>query len=104
MSEEQKTNEGKTAQAVDLQTYVRLHHPNCRDNRCSTCLSDHLKLGKLLDNFCKTDNRIDHLGKIHLWMSKNNQQPETEYGWATPETFDMDNINAYIEAYINGEV
>ena len=87
-----------------VQQIVRLHHINCQDSKCHICLRDHLDLAELLDNLCNTDNRIDHLGKLHLWMSKNGYVTETEWGWATPETFEKDNIEAYVNAYKKGEV
>ena len=76
---------------------VILRHPNCQESRCPICLEDHLSLGYLLNDLCKTGNSIDHLGKIHSWMSDNGKSPETEWGWATPETFSPVNVREYVE-------
>ena len=82
----------------------QLTHTDCPNHKCELCMDEHLKLGRYLDVLCGTKNRIDHLGKIHLWMSKNGKEPETEYGWASSETFEPENISAYVEAFSNDEV
>ena len=82
---------------------VKLTHPNCQMSRCQFCLADHERLGHLLDELCHTSNKVDHLGKYHKWLSDNGIEPETEWGWATPEAFEDKNITAYVEWYKRGE-
>jgi len=76
------------------------HHPNCKEPKCEICLHDHEKLGKLLDELCDTNNTVDHLGKYHKWLGDNGINPETKWGWATPETFDSLNIKKYIHWFL----
>ena len=83
---------------------MRLSHPNCMVKRCEVCLSEHEELGKYLDTLCGTGNKVDHLGKIHLWMSKQGINPETEWGWAIPETFSEENIRQYVADFKEVEV
>lgn len=78
---------------------IKLHHPNCKQYRCPICFEDHDMLGRLLNKLCGTDNKVDHLSKIHKWMSDKGINPETEWGWATPETFEETNIKAYVDWY-----
>ena len=85
-----------------MQEFVKLRHYNCENAKCHLCYDDHLALGKQLDELCNTGNEIDHLGKIHLWMSKKGITPETEWGWATPSTFLPSNVKAYVRAYKRG--
>ena len=79
---------------------MKLHHINCQDSRCSVCFNDSLKLEKYLQEKTKTGNKIDHLGKYHKWLSDNNINPETEWGWFTIESFDDKNIQNYIDWYL----
>lgn len=73
-----------------------LHHPNCELPKCEICMADHIDLQKELEK--RTGNsRIDHLGKYHGWMSQHGIPAETEFGWATPQAFDDNNISAYVE-------
>lgn len=103
MSDSKKNSE-KSIGGVGVEPLVILHHPNCRNDDCEICLNDHYSLGELLDEKCETGNRIDHLGKMHLWMTRSGLQAETEWGWATPQTFKKSNIDAYVQAYKNGEL
>lgn len=72
-----------------------LHHPNCALPKCEICMADHVALQAELEKRT-SDTRTDHLGKYHLWLSRHGIPPETEFGWATPETFDDENIAAYV--------
>ena len=76
----------------------KLRHPNCQIRACQTCLDDHQALAKWLDE-ATGNSKVDHLGRIHKWMSDNGKTPETEWGWATPETFSPDNLAAYVAAF-----
>jgi hypothetical protein len=58
-------------------------------------MEDHEALEALLIKRTGND-AIDHLGHYHRWLSEHNIEPETEYGWATPESFEQNNINAYV--------
>jgi hypothetical protein len=62
-------------------------------------MEDHEQLQQILEERTGIDT-IDHLGQYHSWLSKHGISPETEYGWATPESFDEENINAYVEEVI----
>jgi len=78
-----------------------LRHIDCRNPDCAVCLEDHFALGRELDRLTGND-KIDHLGKMHKWMSDNGMKPETEWGWATVETFWDSTIAAYV-AWFKGE-
>ncbi len=84
-----------------LDEFVILRHPNCRYSRCEICMEDHEELGKILTKLTMND-KIDHLGKYHLWLSKHGIEPETEWGWATPETFLRENIERYVNDFMEG--
>lgn len=77
---------------------VKLRHPNCQNNNCWICLQDHERLGQYLAEAANNDT-VDHLGKYHSWLSTHDIDPETEWGWATPEAFDPSNISAYVKEY-----
>jgi len=76
----------------------KLTHPYCTNDRCLVCLDDHLSLGKYLDKQTGR-NDLDHLGKYHKWLSDNGIPNETEYGWAHPDAFLIENIRSYISRY-----
>jgi len=78
-----------------------LRHIDCRDPDCAVCLEDHLALGNELARLTGSEKE-DHLGKIHKWMRDNGMNPETEWGWATAETFWDSTIAAYV-AWFKGE-
>jgi len=82
---------------------VKLHHRYCRDTHCKTCLADHNALEKELDKLTG-DNTVDHLGKIHRWMGLKGRVAETEWGWATPATFEEETIQEYVRDYKAGEI
>lgn len=77
-----------------------LHHPNCKDSDCHVCFEDHTTLGAELASRT-ADHSVDHLGLYHRWLSKHGINPETEWGWATPETFEETNIHAYVMEHID---
>ena len=79
---------------------IELHHPNCKISRCPVCFEDHENLSHLLNDLCSTQNKVDHLGKYHKWLGDNGINPETEWGWATPATFETVNIEAYVTWYL----
>ena len=83
---------------------MNLSHPYCQNTECHVCFREHIMLGDYLDEKCETNNNIDHLGKYHKWMSDNGFVPETEYGWASPETFNDNNIEAYIKNYLESDI
>ena len=78
-----------------------LRHTDCQDPDCRICLEDHLALGRELAQRTGND-KVDHLGKIHKWMSDSGMTPETEWGWATAETFAVSTIAAYVR-WFKGE-
>ena len=80
-----------------------LRHYNCANERCNSCMKDHIDLEKYLDSKCKTKNKVDHLGKYYTWCGKNNIRKETDYGWATQEVFNITNINNYIKQFKGGK-
>jgi len=74
---------------------MKLTHIDCKNPRCSICFQDAQKLEDYLTE--KTGNdKVDHLGKYHKWLSDHNVNPETEWGWFTKEAFDDENIENYI--------
>lgn len=73
-----------------------LHHPNCRVSQCETCMTDHLTLEQELRRRCGGAN-FDWLSKYHTFMQSRRGGAETEYGWATPESFDEENIQAFVD-------
>lgn len=75
---------------------MKMHHINCQNPKCSVCFNDAMRLEKYLDEQTDTENRIDHLGKYHKWLSDNGINPETEFGWFTSDAFDDENIQNYI--------
>ena len=77
---------------------MEMRHPNCRNDRCSVCLRDHGLLNDLLDKLTG-DDTVDHLGRYRSWLERNGGNFETEWGWATPEVFEDDNINSYAKWY-----
>ena len=77
---------------------MKLTHINCKDTNCPICFQDAQKLEDYLTE--KTGNdKVDHLGKYHKWLSDNGINPETEWGWFTLETFDDKNIEGYIKDF-----
>lgn len=77
--------------------FPNLTHPNCRNIDCGVCFKDHTKLQKKLEELTGDNKAYDHLGKYHKWLSDNGINPETEWGWATPESFEEENILAYVK-------
>lgn len=82
---------------------IKLCHKYCRDTECKTCLADHEALAKELDKLTG-DNTVGHLGKIHRWMELKGKVAETEWGWATPATFEEENIQGYVQDYKDGKI
>ncbi len=82
-----------------LDADVLLRHKFCRNSDCKTCLDDHQTLGEKLEWLTDNDSS-DHLGKYHAWLSKNGITPETEWGWATPESFLKVNMEAYADDFL----
>ncbi len=91
----------KTANPRPLDEFVILRHPNCCIHSCEICMEDHEELGEILTKLTGND-KVDHLGKYHLWLSKHRIEPETEWGWATPETFLRKNITRYVNDFMEG--
>ncbi len=60
------------------------------------CLEDHIALGEYLEERTHLFH-VDHLGRYRGWIDKHGIPAETEWGWATAETFDEENIEAYIK-------
>jgi len=89
------------ANANTVEPLVILRHINCRKSDCHICMEDHEKLGEVLEKLTDND-RVDHLGKYHMWLSKHGIEPETEWGWATPETFEDKNIGQYVHDFLEG--
>lgn len=75
-----------------------LRHENCQIARCETCMEDHELLGQKLAALTR-DYNTDHLGRYHLWLTQNNIPAETTFGWASAESFDEDNIYAYVVSW-----
>jgi hypothetical protein len=83
-----------------IENSVVLRHINCQNADCRICMEDHLSLDSLLSEL--THNyEVDHLGRYHSWLSKHGIKPETEWGWATEESFDAENIKKYVNDFIN---
>ena len=80
-----------------------LHHQYCRMTDCRLCLADHEALEKALDELTG-DNTVDHLGRMHRWMKLKGREAETEWGWATPQTFEEKNIEEYVQDYKAGKI
>ena len=78
---------------------MKLHHPKCDNPRCEICLEDHEALQAQLSKMCGTGFEVIHLDLIKKWMNDNGKDPETEWGWFTPEVFEEKNINEYVEWY-----
>lgn len=86
----------KDAEQITLiETSVTLRHINCQNPDCRICMEDHLSLGDLLGELTGND-KVDHLGKYHQWLSLHDIPPETEWGWATEESFCAANIKQYV--------
>ena len=75
---------------------MKQSHPNCQDPACSLCFREMYLLERYLEKATGDEHKTDHLGKYHKWLADNNIPNETEVGWASPETFLDENINAYI--------
>ena len=75
-----------------------LHHPMCKLSRCETCLTDHIALEKELKRRCGGGN-FDWLSKYHKFMKSRPGGAETEFGWATPESFEEENIQAFVDEW-----
>jgi hypothetical protein len=75
---------------------VVLRHINCEDVDCRTCLADHLALGEELARLTN-NQREDHLGRYEMFLRKILKiETQTEWGWATQESFDEKNIEQYV--------
>ena len=72
-----------------------LHHPNCHNPNCLTCLEDHLALGDELGERSGV-TRVDHLGKYKRWFSDQEIEDETEWGWGMPFIFNESYITRYL--------
>ena len=81
---------------------MKQSHPNCTNHRCQVCLEEHLALGRRLDELTGESNRVDHLGRFHLWLKKNGHDPETEHGWGTEAAFDDVLIGQYATEFKAG--
>lgn len=78
---------------------MKLSHPYCQDTDCKVCLKEHEALGHRLAELTG-DDTVDHLGKYHKWVGDNGYEPETDWGWATPLSFDDKLIQEYAAWYI----
>jgi len=79
--------------------YPKARHVNCQNCKCRICLEDGCdSLGGFLDKETGND-KIDHLGRYHKFLSDNNINPETEYGWWTEAVFKKENLDAYIKYF-----
>ena len=72
-----------------------LHHSMCQDHDCKICLDDHIALEQELKKRCGGAN-LDWLSKYHKFITLNFGEAETEFGWATPKSFDESNIDAFV--------
>lgn len=73
-----------------------LRHPMCKHFRCEVCMEDHMALERLLRERCGGGN-ADWLSKYHTFMkSRPGGGAETVHGWATPESFEEENIAAFV--------
>ena len=76
-----------------------LTHSNCQNTDCRVCMRDADYLLEYL--IAMTGNqREDHLGMYHLFLSKRGIVPETEWGWFTDAVFYPENIRAYIADWV----
>lgn len=74
-------------------------HINCKDTKCQICFDDATNLETFLTE--KTGNdKVDHMGKYHKWLTDNGITAETEYGWPSEETYSDDNIERYVRWFI----
>ncbi len=79
---------------------VILRHINCQNADCRICMEDHNSLENLLTELTH-NSQVDHLGHYHSWLSKHGINPETQWGWATQEAFDSENIKKYVDDFIH---
>ena len=75
---------------------MKLSHLYCRNTDCKLCLIEHEALEQKLEELTG-DDTVDHLGKYHKWVGDNGHEPETEWGWATPLSFDDKLIQEYVD-------
>lgn len=78
-------------------------HPMCKHQRCQICMDDHMALERLLRERCG-GGKVDWLSKYHAFMKSRPGGAETVHGWATPESFEDGNIDAFVADWIGGEV
>ena len=69
-------------------------HAECQDTHCSVCLEDALALGDELRR--RIGGNCDLLGAYHGWLAANGIPNETEWGWVSPESYDENNIAAFV--------
>ncbi len=77
---------------------MKRHHPMCEHSRCDICMEDHMALERLLREKCGGGN-VDWLSKYHTFMKTRTGGAETAHGWATPESFDDANIEAFVAGW-----
>ncbi len=73
-------------------------HPNCKLDHCLICLADHEALEERLKKETGV-TLVDHLSLYRKFMdARLGRSSETQWGWATREVFEEDNIRAYINS------
>jgi hypothetical protein len=75
-------------------------HINCEDADCKVCLADAFRLEKYLFEKTRTDRKYhDLLSEYRVWVDAHNIPAETEFGWPTVETYEHENIEAFINDF-----
>ena len=77
---------------------IELRHKNCKNPDCKICWDDHMALKDKLEALTG-NNKIDHLDKYRYFLSQNKINAETEWGWASEESFDDKNISDYVKDF-----
>lgn len=80
------------------------HHFDCMFYQCQTCLDDHGRLAEYIEASSGLSSRYhDFLGEYRSWLDANEIYAEGKDGWATRESWDKKNVDAFVATILKGE-
>lgn len=81
------------SEALEKMNTIKFHE-GCEDTNCKLCFYNNDILADALE--VETDRYdLDLLGLYHLWLGKNDINPETEHGWWAKDAFNIDNVKEF---------
>jgi len=79
-------------------------HPNCKQDRCKTCLEDATTLTDYLFERTGLQRRFhDMLGEYRRWLDINEIPAESPTGWPMPEVYQRENVDAFVKHMVGEE-